>query len=52
MYKEDLALDNQQWLICHKIQTNPTKTGEQCHLTLIILTYQPLRLIFFMTASF
>ena len=23
MYKEDLALDNLQWLICHKTQPNP-----------------------------
>ena len=23
MYKEDLALNNQQWLICHKTQTKP-----------------------------
>ena len=22
MYKEDLALNNQQWLICHKTQIN------------------------------
>ena len=22
MYKEDLALNNQQWLICHKTQPN------------------------------
>ena len=22
MYKEDLALNNQKWLICHKTQTN------------------------------
>ena len=22
MYKEDLALNNQQWLICHEIQPN------------------------------
>ena len=22
MYKEDIALDNLQWLICHKSQTN------------------------------
>ena len=22
MYKTDLALNNQQWLICHKTQTN------------------------------
>ena len=25
MYKEDLALNNQQWLICHKTQPNQTK---------------------------
>ena len=24
MYKEDLELDNLQWLICHKIQPNET----------------------------
>ena len=24
VYKEDLTLNNQQWLICHK--TNPTKS--------------------------
>ena len=23
MYKEDLALNNLQWLICHEIQTKP-----------------------------
>ena len=23
MYKEDLALNNLQWLICHKTKTNP-----------------------------
>ena len=23
MYKEDLALNNQQWLICHKNKPNP-----------------------------
>ena len=23
MYKEDLALNNLQWLICHKTQPNP-----------------------------
>ena len=26
MYKEDLALNNLQWLICHKTQHNPTKS--------------------------
>ena len=25
MYKEDLALNNLQWLICHKSQPNQTK---------------------------
>ena len=25
MYKEDLALNNLQWLICHKINPNQTK---------------------------
>ena len=25
MYKEDLALNDLQWLICHKTQPNPTK---------------------------
>ena len=25
MYKEDLALNNLQWLICHKTQPNKTK---------------------------
>ena len=24
MYKEDLALNNQQWLICHKTKLNQT----------------------------
>ena len=23
MYKEDLTLNNQQWLICHQTQPNP-----------------------------
>ncbi len=26
MYKEDLALNNLQWLICHKTQPNPTQS--------------------------
>ncbi len=26
MYKEDLPLNNLQWFICHKTQSNPTKT--------------------------
>ena len=25
MYEKDLALNNQQWLICHKTKPNPTK---------------------------
>ena len=27
MYKEDLALNNLQWLICYEIQPNQTKLG-------------------------
>ena len=26
MYKEDLALNNPQWLICHKTKPNQTKS--------------------------
>ena len=26
MYKEDLALNNLQWLICHKTKANQTKS--------------------------
>ena len=26
MYKEDLALNNLQWLICHKTKPNQTKS--------------------------
>ena len=26
MYKKDLALDNPQWLVCHKIKPNETQT--------------------------
>ena len=28
MYKEDLALNNLQWLICHKTQPNQTKQNQ------------------------
>ena len=28
MYKEDLALNNPQWLICHKIKPNLTKPNQ------------------------
>ena len=28
MYKEDLALNNLQWLICHKTQPNLIKVGQ------------------------
>ena len=35
MYKEDLALNNLQWLICHKIQPNQSKPhAEKIHLKL------------------
>ena len=29
MYKEDLALNNLQWLICHKTQPNPTQLNDE-----------------------
>ena len=38
MYKEDLALNNQQWLICHK---NPTKPN---HIHLIYMYKEDLAL--------
>ena len=28
MYKQDLALNNVQWLICHKTQPNHTKPNQ------------------------
>ena len=34
MYKEDLALNNLKWLICHKIQPNQTKPN---HIYLIYM---------------
>ena len=33
MYKEDLALNNLQWLICHK--TKPNKTNDYYYYLLI-----------------
>ena len=35
MYKQDLALDNLQWLICHKTKPNQTKPNQ--NVTLVIL---------------
>ena len=35
MYKQDLALDNQQWLICHK--TKPNRNNK----VLLSLVYSP-----------
>ena len=29
MYKEDLALNNTQWLICHKTLTKPNQSGKK-----------------------
>ena len=29
MYKEDLTLNNQQWLICHKTQPNQIKLNSE-----------------------
>ena len=31
MYKEDLALNNKQWLICHKTQTTKKPRRFICH---------------------
>ena len=28
MYKEDLALNNLQWLVCHKTKPNQTKPNQ------------------------
>ena len=28
MYKQELVLNNQQWLICHKTQPNQTKPNQ------------------------
>ena len=33
MYKEDLALNNLQWLICHKTQPNQTLFPEVAAIT-------------------
>ena len=33
MYQEDLALNNLQWLICHKIQPNQTIVCESKHVS-------------------
>ena len=30
MYKEDLALSNLQWLMCHKTQPNQLRTSALC----------------------
>ena len=40
MYKQDLALDNQQWLICHKTKPTQTKPWNYKYkfLVLIIVT--------------
>ena len=38
MYKEDLALNNLQWLICHKTQTKPN------HIYLIYICKEDLAL--------
>ena len=38
MYVDDLALNNQQWLICYKTKLNPTKSY-----ILFTLFTQPLR---------
>ena len=45
MYKQDLALNNLQWLICHKTQINQTnhvsfKTWTRFFLTVFFLFYK------------
>ena len=48
MYKDDLALDNQQQLICHKTQTNQSdKTEFMCFSQdgAILLNDKPLKLM-------
>ena len=37
MYKEDLALNNQQWLVCHKTKPNQTKIKQTNDLHIFVL---------------
>ena len=39
MYKEDLTLNNLQWLICHKTQSNPTKQNKTKSLSFSLSLY-------------
>ena len=39
VYKQDLALNNLQWLICHKTHPNPTQNQSGPRCLLIILVY-------------
>ena len=41
MYEEDMALNNLQWMICHKIQPNQTKP---CIFNIYVLTRFGLKL--------
>ena len=38
MYKQDLVLNNLQWLICHKTKPNPKKDNENAEPFFIIST--------------
>ena len=45
MYKEDLALNNQQWLICHKIKVNHLADCKQmCFGSFKNIAYKPFAL--------
>ena len=51
MYKENLALTNLQWLICHKTQPNQTKTQFYVYISIDIfnqlLRYDEVLFFFF-----
>ena len=41
MYKQDLPLNNQQWLICHKTQTNQLSSGGEVSVLEISIMLSP-----------
>ena len=42
MYEQDLALNNLQWLICHKTQPTTTLSQGEPGFGLVSMAYQPL----------
>ena len=40
MYKEDLVLDNQKWLICHKTKPNQTKPRQKWTMNKILIFFK------------